>query len=57
VVGIFHVVPFLGTFFGLILYPLLSIGFFVLWLTLMYKTYNRERWVLPIIGELAEKQV
>ena len=24
---------------------------------LMYKTYNRERWVLPIIGELAEKQV
>lgn len=57
VVGIFHLVPFLGTFFALILYPVLSIGFFVLWLTLMYKSYNRERWVLPIIGELAEKQV
>lgn len=57
VAGIFQVVPFLGTFIGLILYPLLSIGFFVLWLTLMYKTYNRERWVLPVIGAFAEKQV
>jgi uncharacterized membrane protein len=57
VVGIFHIVPFLGTFFGLILYPIISFGFLILWLTVMYKTYNRERWVLPIIGELAEKQV
>ena len=57
IVGIFHIVPFLGTFFGLILYPVASFGFLILWLTLMYKAYTRERWVLPIIGALAEKQV
>jgi len=32
------------------------LGFFILWLMLMYKAYNRERWVLPFIGPLAEKQ-
>lgn len=57
VTGIFHLVPFLGTIFAAILYPAVSLGFFVLWLALMYKAYNRERWVLPIIGEFAEKQV
>ncbi len=57
VTGIFHFVPFLGTIFAAILYPALSLGFFVLWLALMYKAYSRERWVLPVIGEFAEKQV
>lgn len=57
VTGIFHLVPFLGSIFAAILYPAVSLGFFVLWLALMYKAYNRERWVLPIIGEFAEKQV
>jgi len=28
----------------------------VLWLYLMYKAYNRERVVLPVIGPWAEKQ-
>jgi uncharacterized membrane protein len=28
----------------------------VLWLFLMYKTYNNEKIVLPVIGPLAEKQ-
>lgn len=57
VAGIFHFVPFLGAIFAAILYPAVSLGFFILWLMLMYKAYNRERWVLPIIGEFAEKQV
>jgi uncharacterized membrane protein len=57
ITGIFHIVPFVGSIFAAILYPTVSLGFLVLWLALMYKTYNRERWVLPIIGELAEKQV
>jgi len=30
--------------------------FFVVWLMAMYKAYNREHWVIPIIGPLAEKQ-
>ena len=56
-IGILHLIPFLGTFLGLILYPVAGFGFFILWLMLMYKAYNKERWVLPIVGELAEKQV
>ncbi len=31
------------------------LGIVVLWLMLMYRAYNRERWVLPIIGEMAQK--
>ena len=56
VIGILSFVPFVGTFLGLILYPVVGLGLFILWLMLMYKAYNKERWVLPIIGELAEKQ-
>src|SRR5580704_5781607 len=29
-----------------------SLCAFVLWLLLMYKAYNGERWVLPVIGEM-----
>lgn len=35
---------------------LLSLGFLICWLFLMYKAYNREMFKLPIIGDLAEKQ-
>jgi uncharacterized membrane protein len=41
---------------SIILHLGVSLGAFILWLMLMYKAYNRERWVLPIIGPLAEKQ-
>ena len=36
--------------------PVFAIGLFILCLMLMYKAYNNERWVLPVIGPLAEKQ-
>lgn len=51
-----HFIPILGTILALMMYPIVGLGFFILWLMLMYKAYNRERWVLPIIGPLAEKQ-
>ncbi|MEQ1945656.1 MAG: hypothetical protein ABL995_00600 [Bryobacteraceae bacterium] len=54
--GILRLIPFLGVMISAILYPLVAFGFFILWLALMYKAYNNERWVLPVIGELAEKQ-
>lgn len=54
--GILRVIPFVGVMLSLALYPLLALCFFVLWLALMYKAYNGERWVLPVIGPLAEKQ-
>ena len=53
---VLHLIPVLGTIVSLLLYPLCGLGFFILWLLLMYKAYNREKWVLPIIGPLAEKQ-
>ncbi len=49
-------IPFLGPMLSIILHLGVSLGAFILWLMLMYKAYNRERWVLPIIGPLAEKQ-
>lgn len=56
VIGILHFIPFLGAILGLMLYPIVGLCFFFLYLMLIYKAYNRERWVLPIIGPLAEKQ-
>jgi uncharacterized membrane protein len=35
---------------------LVSLGVFVLWIFLMYKAYNNERFKLPVIGDLAAKQ-
>jgi uncharacterized membrane protein len=32
------------------------LAFFILWLFMMYKAYNKEMYKLPIIGEIAEKQ-
>jgi uncharacterized membrane protein len=41
---------------GILLYPLIGLGFFVLWLYMMFSAYNNKRVKLPIIGDLAEKQ-
>lgn len=35
---------------------LLALGGLALWLILMFKAYNNERFKLPVIGDLAEKQ-
>lgn len=49
-------IPFLGAILSLMLHMAAGLGLFILWLMLMYKAYNKERWVLPFIGPLAEKQ-
>jgi uncharacterized membrane protein len=49
-------IPFLGAMLSIVLHMAALLGMFILWLMLMYKAYNRERWVLPVIGPLAEKQ-
>jgi len=56
VTSVLHFIPFLGTIIALMIYPLVGLAFLILWLMVMYKAYNRDRWVLPIIGPLAEKQ-
>ena len=39
-----------------LLWNVLWIGTTVLWIFLMYKAYNNQRFVVPIVGPLAEKQ-
>lgn len=36
---------------------LISLGCLLLVLFLMYKAYNKEKFKLPVIGNLAERQV
>ncbi len=54
--SILHFIPVLGTLIALLLYMVMAFGFFGFWLFLMYKAYNKEKFVIPLIGPLAEKQ-
>lgn len=45
----------MGSLFGL-LWLVFGLGVLVVWIMLMYKAYNNQRLVLPVIGPLAEKQ-
>jgi uncharacterized membrane protein len=47
---------FMGLFFVSFLHLILFLGFILVWGMLMYKAYNNEKLVLPIIGPIAEKQ-
>jgi uncharacterized membrane protein len=49
-------IPVIGALAVILIYAVLGFGIFGLWLFLMYKAYNKEKFVLPIIGPLAEKQ-
>ena len=51
-----HKVPFIGWAIALLAWAAFWLGTLGVWLLLMYKAYNRERYVLPIVGPLAEKQ-
>jgi uncharacterized membrane protein len=48
--------PFIGWLIDILLWLAFSLGAVALWLYLMYKAYNKERFVLPVIGAWAEKQ-
>ncbi|MFC1710955.1 DUF4870 domain-containing protein [Patescibacteria group bacterium] len=64
----FHAMQSLLTFAGLtiltmvpligwILAPIVAVVGFILWLILIIKTYQGEKVVLPLVGEIAKKQV
>lgn len=40
----------------ILIWSLVRLAFFLLWLFMIYKAYNNERFPLPIIGPLAAKQ-
>jgi uncharacterized membrane protein len=56
---VFHVftriIPF-GGFFLFALIPLISLAFFILWIVVLIKAFNGQRFKIPVIGDLAEKQ-
>jgi uncharacterized membrane protein len=39
-----------------LVWVLVRLGFFICWLFLLYKAYNNERFMLPVIGPIAAKQ-
>lgn len=51
------IVPILGWLVALILSPIILLVTFVLWLVLMWKAFNGEKYKLPYFGNLAEKQL
>ena len=51
-----HVIPLVGTIVSILLAFGLWIGALVIWLYMMFKTYNGETIVLPVIGPMAQKQ-
>jgi uncharacterized membrane protein len=50
------VLSFLGGVFAFFLGPLLWLGFIGLWIYLMVSTYQGKTVVLPVVGEMAQKQ-
>jgi uncharacterized membrane protein len=55
-IGIFaRLMSFMGLLaFGL--YPLVALAMLILWIMVLIKAFNGERFKLPIIGDLADKQ-
>ena len=49
-------IPVLGAIVSLLLGFCVWIGALVIWLYMMFKTYNGETIVLPVIGPMAQKQ-
>jgi uncharacterized membrane protein len=49
-------VPFLGQLMALLIAMIVSIGCLILWIVLIVKALQGERFKVPFIGDLAEKQ-
>jgi uncharacterized membrane protein len=53
--SIIGMIPMVGLL-TLVIWPLIGIGFLVLWVILLLKAYQGQMFKLPFIGDLAEKQ-
>jgi uncharacterized membrane protein len=56
VLGIFAIIPIIGWIIGLLLLPLVGLTIFALVVFTAYKAYNNEKFMIPVIGKLAEQQ-
>ena len=52
---LFAHIPFLG-WASYLIWPLVSLGGFVIWLILVLKAYQGQMFKLPVIGDMAEQQ-
>ena len=50
---VFTMIPIIGQILSILVMPLS----FILWIILMYKAYQGEKYKLPMVGDFAEKQV
>ena len=48
--------PVIGFLFASLLHLVVGLAIFVVWLMLIYKAYNNEQLMLPVIGPMAQKQ-
>ena len=48
----FGILGIVGWFLG----PVIGLAVFAYWLFLMFKAYNNQRYVIPFVGQFAEKQ-
>ena len=46
-----------ATFILALLVPVVNLAAFIIWLFMMWKTYNKEEVVLPVIGKIAKDQI
>ena len=49
-------ISFVGKGFALLISPLFLLACLVLWLVLIWAAWQNQRLVLPVIGQMAEKQ-
>jgi uncharacterized membrane protein len=55
--SILHLIPVIGWFMTALMWPLWGLAQLALWLLLVIKAYQHEMFKLPVIGDMAEKQV
>jgi uncharacterized membrane protein len=53
--GIVVRIPLFG-WLTILVWPLISLGGFVIWLIVVLKAYQGQKFKLPVIGDIAEKQ-
>lgn len=53
--GIVVRIPFFG-WLTFLIWPLVSLGGFVIWVVLVLKAYQGQKFKLPVIGDIAEQQ-
>jgi len=48
-------IPFVN-FLDIVLFPLVGLGFFILWLIVMIQAFQGKQFKIPVLGDYAEKQ-